>query len=72
MSMTDKELERFSYEVDDVLIDMANKYDTNALTLSAVILARLALLNHHAGTTPDFVALMTDILAPKLDKEQVH
>lgn len=72
MSMTDKELERFSYEVDDVLIDLTTKYETNALTLSAVVLARLALLNQHAGSTKDFVALMTDIVAPKLDKERVH
>jgi hypothetical protein len=56
--MTDEQLLKLSGQVDTFLMQTAIEHETPALALSAVILARLLLLNGEANSTEDFKKLM--------------
>ena len=56
----DKDLIRLSNEMDNILIATGNKYGISALSLSAVILARLMRLNQETDSIEDFKQLMSD------------
>jgi hypothetical protein len=57
--MTDEQLLKLSNQVDTFLLQTAIEHETPALALSAVILARLLLLNGEANSTEDFKKLMS-------------
>jgi hypothetical protein len=57
--MTDEQLLKLSGQVDTFLLQTAIEHETPALALSAVILARLLLLNGEANSTEDFKKLMS-------------
>jgi len=71
--MTDTELIEISRGVDSYLSSLLTKYDITPLSIAAVMLARTMLLNKEAGTTEDFLKLISGILAnPPLNKTEVN
>lgn len=52
--LDDKQLEHLSYEIDDYLLELANKYKCSSLSLSAIITARLVRLSMETGDTINF------------------
>jgi hypothetical protein len=59
--VTDEELLTISKKVDEFLSTLAVEYQIPALELSAVILARLILLNNELQTQKDFSNLLNAI-----------
>jgi hypothetical protein len=71
--ITDTELEKLSYEIDDILTQIAIKYELNSLTLSAVFFARLKRLNDSAKTAEHFTNLLKQAVIPaKHSEEKLH
>jgi len=56
--LTDEKLLEVSTKVDKFLLDIAQENEMPALALSAVILARLMLINNEMQSTDDFKKLM--------------
>ena len=56
--LTDEKLLEVSTKVDNFLMEIANENEMPALALSAVILARLMLINNEMQSTNDFKKLM--------------
>ena len=56
--MNDEQLLKLSTQVDTFLVQTAVEHETPALALSAVILARLLLLNSEADSAQDFKKLL--------------
>jgi hypothetical protein len=56
--MNDEQLLKLSNQVDTFLVQTATEYETPALALSAVILARLLLLNGQVDSASDFKKLL--------------
>jgi hypothetical protein len=56
--MNDEQLLKLSNQVDTFLVQTATEYETPALALSAVILARLLLLNSEVDSAQDFKTLL--------------
>jgi hypothetical protein len=56
----DKELVKMSYEMDNILVATGNKYGIGALSLAAIVLARLMKLNEETGNLEDFKKLLID------------
>lgn len=59
--ITDAQLSEFSTKVDKFIMEMAVEYQTPSLELSAVILARLLLLNLAVDKQNDFRDLLSAI-----------
>ena len=70
----DEQLEKLSYEVDDFIQNLIEKYQINPLSLTAVILARIVLTNDYVGSGKDFRELLSNIppQSQKLQQSQVH
>jgi hypothetical protein len=56
--LTDEKLLEVSVKVDKFLLEIATENEMPALALSAVILARLMLINNETQSTDDFKKLM--------------
>jgi hypothetical protein len=71
---SDDQLEKLSYEVDDMIQKLIEKYQINPLSLTAVILARIVLTNDYIGSGQDFRELLSNIppQPQKLQQSQVH
>lgn len=71
---SDNQLEKLSYEVDDMIQKLIEKYQINPLSLTAVILARIVLTNDYVGSGQDFRELLSNIppQPQKLQQSQVH
>jgi voltage-gated potassium channel Kch len=59
--MSDDDLEKLSYQLDDLLGSLMVKYQVPPLSLAAIVVARLAHLNIAADCVGDFKKLMIDI-----------
>lgn len=59
--MTDEHLLQLSTKIDTFLIDSATEFETPALALSAVILARLLILNTETDSAQDLRALLSAV-----------
>ncbi len=75
--MDDKQLEDLSYQIDNILIRLAQNNDSTALLLSSVFLARLMLLCDAVGAGSDFRKLCQDVstnplLRNDISQEVVH
>ena len=69
--MTDEQLLKLSGKIDTFLVEMAIENETPALALSAVILARLLILNAEAESVQDFKSLLAVVSeAPILKKSE--
>jgi hypothetical protein len=73
----DKQLEDLSYQIDNILIRLAQNNDSTALLLSSVFLARLMLLCDAVGAGSDFRKLCQDVstnplLRNDISQEVVH
>jgi len=58
---SDDVLMKLSYEVDDIIADLVNRYQMDPLSLTAVILARLVLANDFTGSGEDFRKLLVNV-----------
>lgn len=63
--MNDNELEQLSYEIDDIIFELIQKYSASPINVSAIIIARLMRI---AMETNDVVELKT-IMELALDKK---
>ena len=69
--MTDEQLLKLSGKIDTFLVETAIENETPALALSAVILARLLILNNEAESTQDFKTLLGVVSeAPTIKKTE--
>ena len=71
--MTDDNISKLAYEVDDFISLMVVKHKLDPLTLGSVMMARLMLANQYFGSGDDFRQLMLNIpeVKPKA-VEAVH
>ena len=67
--MTDDTLAKLAYEVDDFITLMLKKYKYDPLILGSCMLARLTLINEHAGSGDDFRLLMANV--PKIEPKTI-
>jgi len=68
--LTDEQLFSMSAEVDNFILTLAKEYETPSLELSAVILARLLLLNVAVDQQKDFKQLLNSISEkPMIEKQ---
>jgi len=67
--ISDEELVTMSYEVDDALTEIGNRYGVNVLSLTSIVLARLALMNIYVGNREDFNRLIHEAVLPATEKE---
>ena len=59
--MTDDNISKLAYEVDDFISLMVVKHKLDPLTLGSVMMARLMLANQYFGSGDDFRKLMLNI-----------
>jgi hypothetical protein len=59
--MNDTQLIEISRSVDSYITTLLNKYEITPLSLAAVLLARSMVLNNEAGSTEDFLKLLSSI-----------
>lgn len=67
--ISDENLEKLSHEIDDMLGDLGIRYEINMLSLTSVVLARLALMNMFVGNKEDFNRLIHESVLPVTEKE---
>ena len=72
--MNDTQLIEISRSVDSYITTLLNKYEITPLSLAAVLLARTMVLNNEAGSTEDFLKLLSSISQdpPMQKNEKVH
>lgn len=72
--MNDEQLIEISRGVDTYLSTLLMKYEITPLSLAAVLLARTMVLNNEAGSTEDFLKLLSSINQdpPMQKNEKVH
>ena len=73
--LNDENLIEISRGVDSYLSTLLSKYEVTPLSLAAILLARTMVLNKEAGSTEDFLKLLSSISQdPPMQKNeaQVH
>jgi hypothetical protein len=72
--LNDEKLIEISRGVDSYLSTLLVKYEVTPLSLAAVLLARAMVLNKEAGSTEDFLKLLSSISQdpPMQKNEKVH
>ena len=72
--LNDEKLIEISRGVDSYLSTLLIKYEVTPLSLAAVLLARAMVLNKEAGSTEDFLKLLSSISRdpPMQKNEKVH
>ncbi|CAB4170507.1 hypothetical protein UFOVP909_71 [uncultured Caudovirales phage] len=72
--LNDEKLIEISRGVDSYLSTLLVKYEVTPLSLAAVLLARAMVLNKEAGSTEDFLKLLSSISRdpPMQKNEKVH
>jgi hypothetical protein len=68
---SDDVLLKLSFEIDDIIADLVDRYQMNPLSLTAVILARLVLANDYTGSGDDFRKLLADIPNARLKNPDI-
>ncbi len=66
--MNEEHLEALSYEIDDELYRLSQKYKCSSLSLSSIILARLMRMNMESNSIDDFNSIL--LLAVNRNKEK--
>ena len=59
--MSEGQLEIISHELDDYLIEFSMKYKVSPLSLSGIILARLAHLNNSFNSKDEYIKLLGSV-----------
>jgi hypothetical protein len=72
--MNDAQLIEISQGVDSYITTLLSRYEITPLSLAAVLLARAMVLNKEAGSTEDFLKLLSSISQdpPMQRNEKVH
>ena len=72
--LNDEKLIEISRGVDNYISTLLVKYEVTPLSLAAVLLARVMVLNKEAGSTEDFLKLLSSISQdpPMQKNEKVH
>jgi hypothetical protein len=69
--LSDKELIDVSYEVDNVLSALMEKYKISPLAFSAIVLARLMRLVQEVDSDSDFKQIMSSAIGMKTKEDRV-
>ena len=72
--MNDTQLIEISQGVESYITTLLSRYEITPLSLAAVLLARAMVLNKEAGSTEDFLKLLSSISRdpPMQKNEKVH
>lgn len=72
--ISDENLIEISSGVDSYITTLLSKYEITPLSLAAILLARAMVLNKEAGSTEDFLKLLSSISQdpPMQKNEKVH
>jgi len=70
--LSDDNLKKLAYEVDDIIQSLLEKYQVNPLSLTAVILARIVMTNDFIGSGEDFRELLANVPSPEKVKQQTQ
>jgi hypothetical protein len=72
--LNDEKLIEISRGVDNYISTLLVKYEVTPLSLAAILLARTMVLNKEAGSTEDFLKLLSSISQdpPMQKNEKVH
>ena len=72
--LNDENLIEISRGVDNYMTTLLSRYEITPLSLAAVLLARAMVLNKEAGSTEDFLKLLSSISRdpPMQKNEKVH
>ena len=72
--LNDEKLIEISRGVDNYISTLLVKYEVTPLSLAAILLARAMVLNKEAGSTEDFLKLLSSISRdpPMQKNEKVH
>jgi hypothetical protein len=72
--MTDENLIEISRGVDSYITTLLSRYEITPLSLAAILMARAMVLNKEAGSTEDFLKLLSSISRdpPMQKNEKVH
>jgi len=65
--LNDSQLEVLSYEIDDILVSLAQKHQVGSLSLSSIMIARLMRLVMETGDLNDFRSIMTLAINTRTD-----
>ena len=69
--MTDDNLSKLAFEIDDIIFELITKHKIDPLSLTSVILARLVLANDFTGSGDDFRKIISNIPDPRLPSNEV-
>jgi hypothetical protein len=70
--MNDDQLLELSVTIDNTLLSLCDKHKTNALSMSAVVMARLMLLCDSVGSGDDMRKLCFEVSGAPMPKPQEH
>ena len=70
--MNDYKLAKIAYEIDNMLAEMINKYELDALVVSSIVLARLTRMNVEVDGGEEFKALMSKAMGKKIGQNNIH
>jgi hypothetical protein len=72
--LNDEKLIEISQGVDSYMTSLLSRYEVTPLSLAAILLARAMVLNKEAGSTEDFLKLLSSISQdPPMERnEKVH
>jgi ABC-type uncharacterized transport system fused permease/ATPase subunit len=70
--VTDEELVKMSYEIDEFLMDQVINYNISPTVLSGVIMARLVRMNEEAQSEESFYKLVDSISAKEHLKSETR
>ena len=59
--LTDEELTEISYEIDDILFELAEKHNMMPINLSSIVIARLIRMNEAVNTADYFYQLVNTV-----------
>ena len=69
--LSDKELTEVSYEVDNILSALIEKYEIPPLSFSAIVLARLMRLVQEVDSDSDFKKIMSSAIGMETKENRV-
>lgn len=69
--LSDKQLTDISFEIDETLGDIMNKYQVSPLSFTSIVLARIMRLAHEVHCDGDFKKIMSSAIQMKTETTRV-
>jgi hypothetical protein len=64
-------LSKIAFEIDDIIAELAIRYEVDPLTLTSIMLARIVLTNDYVGSGDDFRKLLANVPDKRLPNDEV-